>query len=401
MSDPYIGKRIADQFTIVERIGSGGMGAVYKAEQPEMNRFVAVKILHAKYRQREDLVARFRREARAMSQLSHPNTARVFLFGQLDDGACYFVMEHLVGRNLAQVVRAEGPMPLDRATRIMTQACSALEEAHRSGIIHRDLKPENIFLTQQGGIIDFPKVLDFGLAKVTDKQMRPGSLMLTREGMVFGTPEFMSPEQARGKPLDPRSDIYSLGVILYELLTGKLPFDAKNSIEFIQLHVNSQPIPLSSRIPGLTFPAAVDAAISRALAKNPEDRYPTALAFAEALEMAVRGTASGYPAAGSSASGNYPYPSQSSYSQHPAGSQGQPPHQGHAGAGQPQASLQSGSNRPVPQIASMPAMVSGGRGAPVASAGPLGIGTTAWVVLGIGALLALAGFGALAFVLLH
>lgn len=362
MSDQYIGKRIADQFTILERIGAGGMGSVYKAEQPEMNRFVAVKILHAKYRQREDLVARFRREARAMSQLSHPNTARVFLFGQLDDGACYFVMEHLVGRNLAQVVRAEGPMALERATRIMAQACSALEEAHRSGIIHRDLKPENIFLTQQGGIVDFPKVLDFGLAKVTEKQMRPGSLMLTREGMVFGTPEFMSPEQARGKTLDPRSDIYSLGVIIYELLTGKLPFDARNSIEFIQLHVNTPPIPLSMRVPGLTFPPAVDAVIARALAKNPEERWPTAQAFGEALEAAGRGVS---PA---------PHTSQSAY---PPSNVASP---AHGVAYQAPVSV-----RPQPS----------------APSGPLGISMGAWLVLGVGALLAATGFGALAYVLVR
>ena len=171
MSDPYLGKEVAGQFRIVEKIGKGGMGAVYKAEQPDMNRYVAIKILHSRYLSRSDLVSRFRREARAMSQLSHPNTARVFLYGQLDDGACYFVMEHLVGRNLAQIVRAEGAMKPRRAMRIMTQVCGALEEAHQAGIVHRDLKPENIFVTSQGGIRDFPKVLDFGLAKVTERQM--------------------------------------------------------------------------------------------------------------------------------------------------------------------------------------------------------------------------------------
>ena len=249
MADSYVGREVAGQFRIVERIGSGGMGAVYKADQPQMNRHVAIKILHSRYLSRKDLVSRFRREARAMSHLSHPNTARVFMYGQLEDGACYFVMEHLEGRNLAQLVRRDGPMEPKRAIHVMAQVCGALDEAHRAGIIHRDLKPENIFLTNQGGIQDYPKVLDFGLAKVTEKQMRPGSMILTREGMVFGTPEFMSPEQARGKTLDPRSDIYSLGIILYELLSGKLPFEARQPIEFIQLHVNEPPILLADRMP--------------------------------------------------------------------------------------------------------------------------------------------------------
>lgn len=287
MAESYVGKEVAGQFRIVERIGSGGMGAVYKAEQPDMNRHVAIKILHPRYLGRADLVSRFRREARAMSHLSHPNTARVFLYGQLEDGACYFVMEYLAGRNLAQVVRAEGPMKAARAVAVMSQACAALDEAHRAGIIHRDLKPENIFLTTQGGITDFPKVLDFGLAKVTEKQMKPGSMILTREGMVFGTPEFMSPEQARGKTLDARSDIYSLGIIIYELLTGKLPFEAKQPIEFIQLHVNEPPIPLSQRVEGLYFPPGLEAVVMRTLAKDPDDRYASAAEFGAALEAVM------------------------------------------------------------------------------------------------------------------
>jgi serine/threonine-protein kinase len=291
VSDPYLDQEVAGQFRIVEKIGKGGMGAVYKAEQPDMNRYVAIKILHSRYLSRSDLVSRFRREARAMSQLSHPNTARVFLYGQLDDGACYFVMEHLVGQNLAQLVRAEGAMEPKRAMRIMIQVCSALEEAHQAGIVHRDLKPENIFITTQGGIRDFPKVLDFGLAKVTERQMRPGSMVLTQQGMVFGTPEFMSPEQAHGKTLDARSDIYSLGIILYELLTGKLPFDAKQPIEYIQLHVNATPIPLSERHPDTTFPPGLEEVLMAALAKKPEERYASAAEFAAALDSVLQAEA--------------------------------------------------------------------------------------------------------------
>lgn len=224
-----------------------------------------------------------------MSHLSHPNTARVFLYGQLDDGACYFVMEYLDGRNLAQLVRAEGPMDPERAIGVMVQVCGALEEAHQAGIVHRDLKPENIFLSMQGGITDFPKVLDFGLAKVTERQMRPGSLILTQEGMVFGTPEFMSPEQARGEALDGRSDIYSLGVILYEMLTGKLPFDAKQPMDFINKHINEEPIPLAERAPDREFPTGLEHVMRKALAKKPADRFQTAAEFGQALRDVVRG----------------------------------------------------------------------------------------------------------------
>ncbi len=289
VGDPYVGRQVAGQFRILQRIGSGGMGSVYKAEQPEMNRFVAIKILHTKYLNRNDLVSRFRREARAMSQLSHPNTARVFLFGQLEDGSCYFVMEYMEGRNLAQTVRSEGPMDPGRAANVMMQVCGALEEAHQAGIVHRDLKPENIFLTTQGGLPDYPKVLDFGLAKVTEKQMRPGSVILTQEGMVFGTPEFMSPEQARGEPLDGRSDIYSLGVILFELLTGKLPFDANQPMEYINAHISKQPMMLKDRAPGREFPLGLEEILQKAMAKRAEDRFASAAQFGQALREVLKG----------------------------------------------------------------------------------------------------------------
>jgi serine/threonine protein kinase len=288
--DPFIGRDILDgQFKILQKIGSGGMGSVYKALQPATNRMVGVKILHPKLANRKDLVSRFRREARAMSHLAHPNTTKVFLYGALDDGSLYIVMEFLDGKNLNQTVRSEGPFPVARALPILIQICGALDEAHKAGIIHRDMKPENIFLCQQAGLKDYAKVLDFGLAKVTEREMRPGSLILTQEGMVFGTPEFMSPEQAQGRVLTPASDIYSLAVILYEVLTGKLPYDAKSPMEFIQFHVNSKPIPLNERVPGKQFPALLTEIMDRALAKKPEDRFASAADFAAALQAILDG----------------------------------------------------------------------------------------------------------------
>jgi len=283
--DPFIGRQILNgQFQILQKIGSGGMGSVYKALQPAINRLVAVKILHPRLAARQDLVSRFGREARAMSHLTHPNTVKVLMHGELEDGSLYIVMEYLEGKNLNQLVRKEGPLSVERALRILLPCCGALDEAHRAGIVHRDLKPENVFVCNQGGIEDFPKILDFGLAKVTEREMRPGSVMLTQEGMVFGTPEFMSPEQAQGKTLTPASDIYSLAVILYEALTGKLPFDGKTPMEFIQLHVTSAPIPLAERAPSKVFPPGLWEVIAKALSKEPTDRYASAGEFAAALE---------------------------------------------------------------------------------------------------------------------
>ncbi len=285
MENNLIGKELLGQFRIVERIGRGGMGEVFKAEQPAMDRLVAIKILHSKLAARPDLISRFRREARAMSRLSHPNTARVFLYGHLEDThQLYIVMEYLDGTDLARLVRRDGPMEVHRAINVMIQMLGALEEAHSVGIVHRDLKPENILLTTQGGITDFPKVLDFGLAKMKEVKLRPGSMVLTQEGMVFGTPEFMSPEQARGEILDSRSDIYSLSLIFYELVTGHLPFPDCKPMEYIAHHIYTEPTPITQKVQELGLPKELDPIIGRALEKDKEKRYESAREFAETLK---------------------------------------------------------------------------------------------------------------------
>src|SRR6187431_518566 len=296
--DPFIGREIlGGEYLVLEKIGTGGMGSVYKASQPAMKRMVAIKILHPKLANRKDLTSRFRREARAMSQLTHPNTVKVFVYGELEeDGSLYIVMEMLEGKNLNQAVRKDGPIPVERAIPILIQVCGALQEAHELGIVHRDLKPENIFLCKQGGMVDYPKVLDFGLAKVTERQMQPGSIILTQEGMVFGTPEFMSPEQAQGKTLDARSDIYSLAVILYEVLTGKLPFSARTPMEYIQKHVMEPAIKLNERVAERKFPKGLEEVLARALAKKRDERYQTAADFAESLRPFGGAAAAALPA---------------------------------------------------------------------------------------------------------
>lgn len=222
-----------------------------------------------------------------MSHLSHPNIARVYMYGELEDGSAYIVMELLEGSNVARAVQKHGPMEPARAIRIMVQVCEALEEAHRAGMVHRDLKPENIFLCNDQERTDFPKLLDFGLAKVTERELQPGSVFLTREGAIFGTPEFMSPEQAQGKVLDARSDIYSLSVILYEMLTGELPFYAGQAAEYMKRHVYDPPIPLRKRAPERVFPPALEEVIARAMEKDPKDRFQSAQDFARALQACL------------------------------------------------------------------------------------------------------------------
>jgi hypothetical protein len=279
-----VGRVLPGGYRVQHLAGVGGMGRVYLAEQTTLGRTVAVKVIHPHLAGDELAAGRFITEARASSRLRHPNSIAIYDFGRTDDGQLYLVMEYLRGRDLARVLQEEGALPFARIVGILRQTLDALEEAHDLSIIHRDLKPENILLepVRAGG--DFVKVLDFGLAKMRDAG--PGAAV-TSPGFVCGTPEYMSPEQGRGGALDGRSDLYSLGVILYEMLTLTLPFAAESPTKILLAHLTEAPRDPRDVAPERGIPAALAELTLRMLAKSPEDRIGTAHAFATALGAAI------------------------------------------------------------------------------------------------------------------
>ena len=279
--DPMIGRMIAGRYKIVGLLGRGGMGAVYKARQPAVQRMIALKVLLKEFTDNETVIKRFHQEALAASRLTHPNTISVYDFGQSDDGILYMAMEMLRGEALADALRP-GPLSPKRSVHIMRQVCKSLSEAHRNGIIHRDLKPDNIFLTDIQGERDFVKVLDFGVAKLKEYEGKEGTL--TQAGMIFGTPKYMSPEQARSADLDARSDIYALGVILYELLMGAPPYTGENPLSILIAHVNETPKPFREFNPNVDVPPALEAVTLRAMAKEANDRPQTVDDLLEMLD---------------------------------------------------------------------------------------------------------------------
>src|SRR5689334_15418149 len=232
-TDKFIGKTLPGGHHILDLISVGGMGRVYRAQQSALGRTVAVKIIHPHLLADENSALRFMTEARAASQLNHPNSVSVFDFGRTDDGQPYLVMEFLRGRDLARVAYEQGPLPFKRVVDVLVQALMALSEAHDLGIVHRDLKPENIILEplRRGG--DFVKVVDFGLAKL--KADSANATNVTMPGIVRGTPDYMAPEQGRGDAIDGRSDLYAIGVILFQLLTGRLPFEAESPTQVVMM----------------------------------------------------------------------------------------------------------------------------------------------------------------------
>ena len=282
--DPFPGRVIAGNFRIQRLIGSGAMGNVYQAEQLSLGKSVAVKILHAHLADDEKLVRRFQREAKSASRLNHPNSIQIIDSGRDADGSLYIAMELLAGRDLARVIREEFPLPLPRIVRILSQVLSALDEAHAQGVIHRDLKPSNIMLIERRGQPDFVKVCDYGIAKAQMEDGYAEPQMLTIQGLVCGTPEYMSPEQARGEPLDGRTDVYSAAVILFQMVTGDIPFHGNTPLAVVSRHLSESPPVPSSRRTDPKLPADLDDLILRGLAKNRELRPASAAAFREELE---------------------------------------------------------------------------------------------------------------------
>ncbi len=272
--DNLIGKTIG-QYKVVELAGKGGMSTVYKAHQPSLNRYVALKILPEYMAHDQEFVHRFKQEAEAAAALRHPNILVIYDIGEAGN-LHYIAAEYLEGQTLEQVVTQGGALPLPRVVKIVNQLASALEAAHQRGMIHRDVKPSNIFI----GPNDHVTLADFGIVKALS------AARLTRTGTLVGTPEYMSPEQAEGQPLDQRTDLYSLGVVVYQMLTGQTPFTAPTPNAVLYAHVNKSPQPPS--LLNRAVPQAIEASVLRALAKKPDERFQTVAEFAAALEKAAR-----------------------------------------------------------------------------------------------------------------
>ena len=292
-NDPLIGNVLAGRYLVKSRIGEGGMGLVYEGLHRDIDKQVAIKVLRDDLSRRPEVVARFRQEARSASRIGHENIVDIFDFGETRRGASYFVMEFLQGEDLGNVLGKKATIEAERACGIVLQCCRALSATHAKGIVHRDIKPENIFLTKRDGIDDFVKIVDFGIAKMSDIETdgAPGR-KLTKTGMIFGTPEYMSPEQAGGRDLDHRVDVYALGIILYECLAGRVPFEGDTFMGILTQHLTAEAPAIDEVNPHASVSQELELVIRKALAKSPDDRYQDTEELAEAIVCALDGRVS-------------------------------------------------------------------------------------------------------------
>jgi len=284
--DSLLGTVLAERYRLDALLGEGGMGKVYAAQHVLMRKRLAVKVLHRQLTQVPEVVQRFEREALAAAHIDHPNVAAATDFGKLADGSVYLVLEFVEGRSLRDEI-AEGPLPPRRALHIARQIASALQAAHQLSIVHRDLKPENVMLVEKAGDRDCVKVLDFGIAKVpiAAEGDGAGEKPITKAGMIYGTPEYMAPEQALGQPVDGRADLYGLGVILYEMLSGVRPFTGKSQVGILGQQLTQAPPSFAQRAPGTDIPPAVEAFVLGLLAREADDRCPSATQALATLEL--------------------------------------------------------------------------------------------------------------------
>ncbi len=284
------------RYKVVRKLGEGGMSYVYEATDVSTGEHVAVKIMTPKLAQDKTAADRLRREAGLAMRLKHPNVCPIIRLNETPEGLIYLVMPLLKGELLSDKEVREGAIPLAVGVPLMRQVCEGLQYAHDLQIVHRDLKPENIFVEPQEGGGLRAVVMDFGLAK--ERRAEPGMAKLTATGIILGTPEFMSPEQIRGKTLDGRSDIYALGLVAFEMFTTKLPFEGKTAQDLMIARLRGQPVPLRRARPDLNFTAPFEKALMKAVETEPGDRYQTALEFAKALEDAASGSVTGSGLAG-------------------------------------------------------------------------------------------------------